>query len=322
MISFHKLILSGLLAVLPFAPDPVFAQTAGLPEGSASDLSAGQHPGGDAGAYHPFIPAKLLSRLPAVVAAAGSPMKTADAGRDAAMAELQQALGVSRTQLLNFCRIVGEAGTRPWLMGDRLADISRRHGKLLARVKTLSGRLIPAGEAKVHLLEELEAGNLTRAYRLMEEAGRSNQAPATAQPAVASALVHDLLGEIAQARLNYRQAADHFREAAGLLPSDQTERRLFYLESAAYALFRQGDDYGDSEALAQSADQYRGLALARSRGKEPLSWGTAHHNLGTVLWVQGMREGSMTLLEEAAEAFRAALLTRTRARVPLLCGLM
>jgi hypothetical protein len=80
-------------------------------------------------------------------------------------------------------------------------------------------------------------------------------------------LIHDLRGggEIAQARLHYRQAFDHFQEAADLLPPDQAERRLFYLEQAAYAVFRQDDEYGDSEALARSVELYRALTLAHSR---------------------------------------------------------
>jgi tetratricopeptide (TPR) repeat protein len=316
MLLLRKLMLTGLCAVLPFTSNPVHARAAGSQAEFMGDLGAHQHRIGTAQVFLPVIPASLLGRLPSIIAAAKTRNEVMGAELDAAIAELQQALGVGRTQTLNFCRIIGEAGIRPSRMGERLTDISRQRRELLARVETLSGQLFTNKEPRNGLIEALENADLARADRLVEEYITSNQA--TAVVPVAGVLIHDLRGEIAQARLRYRQASDHFREAANLMPLDQSERRLFYLESAAYLLFKHSDEYGDSEALAQSVNLYRGLAVAHSREKEPLAWGKAQHNLGTAALVQGMMDGSMTLLEESVEALQAALLTRSRAREPLL----
>jgi tetratricopeptide (TPR) repeat protein len=310
--------LSGLCALLPFAPAPVLAQTIELPKVAAGNPAANQHPDGFAEVYQRTIPATLESRLPEVIAAAKVRTGDMDIAHDAVLTQLEHVLGIDRTQLLNFCRIVGEAGIRPWRMGDRLADVVRRHRKLIVRLEAWSRHLIMAEDARIHLLETLKAGNLEHAYTLLEQAGFRNPPLAQSQPRVAAAMIHGLRGEIARARLIYRQSADHFREAADLLPSDRAAWRWLYLESAAHALASQGIEHGDIEALARSVEQYRAVALAKSRDEEPQAWSAAQHNLGMVLLVCGVMEQSTSLVEESVDAFRAALLMRTRARVPLL----
>ena len=58
-------------------------------------------------------------------------------------------------------------------------------------------------------------------------------------------------GEIALTRLRYADAAKHFADAAAVFPpgsSHETER-MRYLDREAQAHYRQGDEFGDNDAL-------------------------------------------------------------------------
>ncbi|UEM24585.1 tetratricopeptide repeat protein (plasmid) [Skermanella mucosa] len=338
MIAIHgqtlrRLTVAGFCAALPVTSvaGSAWAGTKPIDDAAMARVGPGstgsppEHPGHRTG--DPAIGVTLARRLPTLVSAVmASPREPASqgigAGQDEVIDELQRTLGLGRAQVIAFCRIIGEVGIAPWRMGETLADITRRHRRLTMRVGGLPEQVAGTEEARADLAEALDTGDLARAYRLVEEIGRALQqssppSPGGAETVISEAMIQELRGEIAWARLRYRQAADHFREAAARLPADQAALRLRYLEQAAEALFGQGADFGDNDALAQSVRQYGLVAQERSRADDPLAWGTARNNLGKALWILGSREESTTLLEQAVEAYRAALQTRTQARAPL-----
>ncbi|MFZ5676227.1 MAG: caspase family protein [Pseudomonadota bacterium] len=92
---------------------------------------------------------------------------------------------------------------------------------------------------------------------------------------------------------------------------------LDYKAMEAMALYNQGDQKGDNNALRQAVDTYEDMLLLSPRKTKPLDWAATQNNLGNTLWVMGQRESDTARLEKAVSAFRLALEERTRERAPL-----
>ena len=124
-------------------------------------------------------------------------------------------------------------------------------------------------------------------------------------------------GDVALTERRYLEAAELFGQAADYVPSGHASDRGGYLLRQAGALYRQGDESGDNDALHSAIDVY-GRALGEyPRSHAPLDWATTQNNLGNALRVLGQREKGTVGLEEAVAAYRAALEERTRERDPL-----
>ena len=127
------------------------------------------------------------------------------------------------------------------------------------------------------------------------------------------------LGDIAVGRLEYRIAAGHFGAAAELLSADAAHAtaQLDYLDRTAKALYSQGNEYGDNDALAEAVQAYRAILERRPRQDVPLDWAMTQNDLGNALQALGERESGTVRLEAAVAAYEAALEEWTRERVPL-----
>ena len=124
-------------------------------------------------------------------------------------------------------------------------------------------------------------------------------------------------GDVALTQLRYRDAAKRFAEAAAKLPSSHDDERWKYLNKEADALSRQGNEFGDNEALISAIERYRQLVEIRPRSVFALDWAATKVSLGVTWAVLGSREKGTSRLEEAISAFREALKENTRVRVPL-----
>ena len=122
---------------------------------------------------------------------------------------------------------------------------------------------------------------------------------------------------VAHARLNYRDAAALYGEAASLVESFDLERHRTLLFAQAGELYAQGEEFGDNAALSEAIAFYRQCIDLAPRARVPLDWAATQVNLGNALKVLGERESGTARLEEAVAAFRDALQEWTRARVPL-----
>jgi hypothetical protein len=90
-------------------------------------------------------------------------------------------------------------------------------------------------------------------------------------------------GDIAITGLHYLDAAQHFQEAAELVPAGHPDERGRLLTAEAEALRLHGYERGDNAAMVNAIATYR-LALEEySRDRFPLKWGMAQNNLGTAL---------------------------------------
>jgi tetratricopeptide (TPR) repeat protein len=124
-------------------------------------------------------------------------------------------------------------------------------------------------------------------------------------------------GELSMMRLDYLQAAQHFKVAAETIDVGEDMLRVNYLNRYAGALYRYGDEKGDNAVLAQAIGVYSKTLGTLKREELPLVWAMTQNNLGSALRILGEREGGTGRLEEAVTAYRQALLERTRERVPL-----
>ncbi len=122
---------------------------------------------------------------------------------------------------------------------------------------------------------------------------------------------------VAHARLNYREAAMLYGEAAALVAAFDAKRRFQWLLAQASELYGQGNEFGDNAALGEAIGLYRQCLALAPRERVPLDWAGTQNNLGAALRSLGERESGTGRLEEAVAAYRAALNEVTREREPL-----
>ncbi len=122
---------------------------------------------------------------------------------------------------------------------------------------------------------------------------------------------------MARVRLNYESAAEHFANAAALVPQHLAINRWEYRTEQAKALYALGIEFGANSALRQAVDVFKGLLSERPRAANSLGWALTQMNLGNALRTLGERESGTARLEEAVAAYHSALEEGTRERAPL-----
>ena len=169
-----------------------------------------------------------------------------------------------------------------------------------------------AADACFHEATELALAQARQAEMLEAQAATArNRSQIFAAEAMAQR------AQLALARFDYRQAASWFAEAAQLLPASHQEQALAYRDEAAFALYKQGEEFGDNDVLRDAVAAYREQLKEYTRERVPLQWAGIQNNLGSALSLLGERDSGTEQLEEAVVAFREALVERTRQRVPL-----
>ncbi len=198
---------------------------------------------------------------------------------------------------LEIERILRSTAERYKLMQTRLQELQKSGGHVLQGLLADAGRLVESGqfdEADQILVKAENHGDVVRAGI------RSNRA------------------DLAQMRLRYKEAADHYRAAAEILPESEVQGRWCYHLRCAAAFFKLGNEFNDNSALMKAVEIYRVVALPlATRHQTPQNWATTQDDLGSALQSLGERTGNAALLEEAVIAFRLALLVRLHATVPV-----
>jgi tetratricopeptide (TPR) repeat protein len=244
--------------------------------------------------------------------------------------ELAGKLAVNQAAVTNFLRILDEQNVPDDRILIKLAEIASRHLELVDRLTVLESDSDPAGAALADARTAIEIGDYDRADALLARAEEADLAAARsaeelARQATAAAERRFLLaasrraerGELSLIRLNYLEAAEHFKTALELVPAAATNVRGDYLCRYAGARYQHGDQKGDNAALREAVAAYRAALEERTRERVPLQWAMTENNLGTALYTLGTRESDTARLGEAVRAFRGALEERTRERVPL-----
>ncbi len=234
-------------------------------------------------------------------------------------------LGVTKAAVENMLAILKEQKVPPDQLEPKLKEIAERHLELTEKLHILSNSNDEPEITKLReqAAEAIEQGDYDRTDELLAEAAAIDRRAIDEQQGeldrrkASAALTIGQQGELERARLNYRQAAEHFSEAASLVSTVDSEDHFSYLMKQASVLNDQGREFGDSPALLEAVKVYRHIVKEYTRERVPLDWAMTQNNLGNALSTLGERESGTPSLEVAVDAYRAALEEYTRERVPL-----
>ena len=241
----------------------------------------------------------------------------------AALLERLDRYEINQQQMRTALVIIGENDIPPERMGAKFVEIAQQYNVLKASTgPPKDGEPAKVTALKADVQRAIEAGELAKADALLEEIGgqlalRIHTADGVAVQVVSEAEIVVQRGEIALTQLRYIEAVRFFGSAAGLIPSVSAydETRIEYLRKEAGALFKQGVEFGDNNALLTAIERYSLLVKMTSRDRAPQQWGTIQNDLGNALLRLGERESEPAKLAEAALAFREALKEQTRDRL-------
>lgn len=259
-------------------------------------------------------------QLPAVLAAARQPWDELSEAQRAVIIGLEGRLGgVAQRAIYGFFLDLGEAEVSLEQLPQRLAEMAEDYKRLKARTTVSPDDLPEVATLKAEADAALDAGERERAETLLTQLRDLKQAAAQKRRAAAETLLaaenRDLLeaagyeaslGDLAMTRLRYRKASTHFREAAEMVPEPERDTWLGYLDRAAYALLRQGHEFGDNIALEEAVTAFREALKERPRERVPLDWAATQNNLGNALATLGERTRDLVKPAEARKAIEGA----------------
>lgn len=262
-------------------------------------------------------------------------LRAAGGAQQSKIEQLSRQLNTTQEAVRGFLQILKQEAVPLEKLPQTLAAIAQRHSSMVERLSGVAPEdvdqeaqtcITRAREILLHanslaayreadaLLEKAESSyirDIERAELLQKEA-----LEAASRKRTAAAASRAERGELSLTRLNYMQAAEHFKAAAILVGGDG-EARWRYLIRSGLALYRHGYEKGDNSVLERAIAVYRQLLQEYRRERVPLQWAMTQNNLGEALTVLGARESGTMRLEEALSAFREALNENMRERVPL-----
>src|SRR5215472_986064 len=223
------------------------------------------------------------------------------------IALLKEKLDLNERQVRAALAILGENDIAPERLAAKLVEIAERFKDLRA---TASAQ--PSDDPKIVALKTdaqkaIEAGELAEADALLANV-EMEQRHGLDRLALDAAETSARRGDLALTRLRYGEAAKHFASAAALVPPKRAneDKRITYLQKEASALYQQGDELGDNDALLSAIERYNRLVRMLARKRVPLQWASTENNLGNVLLTLGQRESGTARLEAAIAAYREA----------------
>jgi hypothetical protein len=247
------------------------------------------------------------------------------------IADISKTLGVTEDAAKTLLKIVGEDANIPEdKLAEALSNVATEYQQLKTQVAALNPDN-PTAKAFVEQAKlEIDAGHFQPAHELLQKATQAQIAAAQAarklreqaqsaedaqmQGAASSTAVE---GDVAMTERHYQEAAELFAKAADYLPAGHASEHGGYLTQEAQALYQQGDERGDNDALRSCIEIY-GHALADyPRSQVPLSWASTKVGLGSALSTLGERENGTADLKNGVAAFREALEQYQRERLTL-----
>ncbi len=233
-------------------------------------------------------------------------------------------LGVTRAAVDSMMAILKEQEVPPEQLEAKLKEFAERHLELTEKLHQLSRSNDEPEVAKrrEQAAAAIEQGEYDRAGALLAEAvvidrgAIDEQQEALDRRKLSAAATIAQQGELERARLNYRKAAGHFADAAGLVRAFDSDAALDYLLEQASVLYDQGREFGEKSALVDAIALFREGLCRKPHERAPLCWAAINNDLGNALWILGSRESGTARLEQAVSAYRDALEERTRNRLP------
>ena len=303
------------------APLPVQAQMApafASLMSAAAPLGTPRQPA-IAALHKPAVPATpgLAARLGVGEAYAGALEAT---GVVESVERIRAARGLSDGVFSRFLRTLESQACPPGAVPHRLDEMAAGLASLIAALAKPSNEDAETRRMKGEAARELAAGNLEGAMRSLKGVRRSLR---EGRRRIEERLREDILmlhqqmageagiiarqAEMELTRRDYAAAAELFAEARDNLPGGEAQSAWLYAMRQGEALFRLGDEFEDTRALAESARAY-GACLAMTRREEaPRNWVAAQCGIGLAHLRLAERSPDADALARAIEAWRAAL---------------
>jgi len=234
------------------------------------------------------------------------------------IALLKEKLDLNERQVRAALSILGENDIPPERLAAKLLEIAERLKALQEAALAQPGDTPKIASFKADAKKALDAGDLAKADALLADV-QTEERRALERLVFNSAETSARRGDIALTRLRYMEAAQHFNDAASTFPPNGSyeQMRRRYLAREASALYLQGRDFGDKDALRSSIVHLKTLLQMTPRGTARDEWVSVQDHLGRALLTLGQREPETTRLEEAVSAYREALKEQSREREPL-----
>jgi hypothetical protein len=185
------------------------------------------------------------------------------------IANLEADLSLSRWQVQRALEIFGEVHVAPEHLGAKLIEFAEQFKVLLAHAIAKPGDTPRIAALKSGARAAIEAVDLARADALFAEV-QLERRKAREHQALEDAEISAQRGAVALARFRYSEAAQHFADAASMVPEGCHEEHWTYLIQEANSLYNQGDEYGDNDALIEAIDIYRRCLAVIPRSERPL----------------------------------------------------
>jgi tetratricopeptide (TPR) repeat protein len=230
----------------------------------------------------------------------------AKAQAEAKAAELATKFGFTAAAVGEFFKILVEQNVPEEKIPARLIEIATHFAQTRDELATLEPDDPHGAELARSAKQALDGGRLTEADALLDQAKEGElaalrQARELKQKAQEAEDRHALnaakflggRGNIALTQLHYADAAEHFKQAATLVPSGHPDETADYLHRQAEALYREGDERGNNTALQQSIQTWDLVLQYRTRERMPLDWAMTQMNLGVALRALGERESGI-----------------------------
>jgi len=231
---------------------------------------------------------------------------------------LLRAEGVVKDRAIEtFLRDFGETPLEPRQLPEQLIAFAERYRGLLDSAQRASNLPAIFETDRARAREAIEAGDLGGADAILETLHERLQRWSDEQQQMLDQARRDranVLAErakIADARLDYLQAATFHGQAAAALPVGDTEERWAALLAQGCALSTQGRVRLDRTAALAAVGVLEGAALSlASKELRPLDWATTQHELARAYIAAGR-------LHDAATTMRAVLQVRTKETAPI-----
>ena len=199
--------------------------------------------------------------------------------------DLSQKLGVTQGAALTLLKVLGQQDVPLEQLPQKLAEVTAQYKQAVERLAALEPEDPVTRDLVARADAAFKAGHLDEADRLLDQAEQADLAAADqaqqlaqqAQSAADKRRLHaaktlSARGNIAMTELRYLDAAEHFQEAAELVPPGHPDEKGRYLLSEGGALSQQGDERGDNDALVRALAVYEMALQELTRERVPLDW--------------------------------------------------
>lgn len=213
---------------------------------------------------------------------------------------LPEELGVRKTALKSFFKILEQKHVSPEDLDSTLREIARRYKALDKKLATFTSDDPAVKALKDKAKEALEQGDFDRTEQLINEASDKDVQAAREIQAIArqrllsAAASKAENGELKNTQLAYEAAAVYYREAAFLVPAGEESTRADYLNDQGLAFLDAGR-YVEAQQPLERALAIREKAL----GAEHPDMGSSLNNLGGFYRYQKRYEEAEPLYQRA-----------------------